>query len=110
MRESGIIAPGVNQIPDTPTVGACNADRRNGGLLVTPSNPKRNGRGPARFSRREPTRFVKSMLDAGLPVERVEVDPASGKITVFVGKPDEPAGHNANTEVENWINQHANKG
>jgi hypothetical protein len=44
-------------------------------------------RGPARFKRTEATRAVRATLAAGLPVERVEVDPGTGRISVIVGKP-----------------------
>jgi hypothetical protein len=48
----------------------------------------RKGRGPSRFKRTETSRVVRATLAAGLSVERVEVDPHSGRIVVVVGKPE----------------------
>jgi hypothetical protein len=52
--------------------------------------PKRRPRGPSRYRRRETTRLVRGVLDAGLPVRGVEVDPVTGALRVLAGKPDEP--------------------
>jgi hypothetical protein len=46
-------------------------------------------RGPCRFRKGEVVRAAKAAEAAGLLVERVEIDPATGKISVFVGKPAE---------------------
>src|SRR5262249_21941379 len=54
--------------------------QRSTGLHMT-SNP----RGPNRFYQREVARSVSGVTDTGETVERVEIDPASGKITVIVG-------------------------
>jgi hypothetical protein len=81
-------------------------------------NPQRTPRGPNRFRKTELTRSVRGTLAAGLPIERVEVDPITGKINVIPGKyaVDDKGkiilsgGGRNDTEVENWINQHAHKG
>ena len=44
-----------------------------------------NPHGPNRFYQREVARSVRGVTDTGATVERVEIDPASGKITVIVG-------------------------
>lgn len=46
-------------------------------------------RGLSKFKRTEATRVTRAILDAGLSVQRVEIDPATGKIAVFPGKPSE---------------------
>jgi hypothetical protein len=51
---------------------------------------RRRGRGPARFKKTDVVRAAKAALAAGLSVERVVIDPATGKISVLVGKPGEP--------------------
>jgi hypothetical protein len=48
----------------------------------------RRGRGPARFKRAECRRAIKAAVDAGLTVSRVDIDPATGKISVIAGKPE----------------------
>ena len=50
----------------------------------------RRPRGLTRHKRRETARLVRSVLDAGLSVRGVEVDPVTGALRVLVGKPDEP--------------------
>ena len=55
-------------------------------------------RGVNRFYQREVSRALRGARDAGENVERVEVDPASGRITVIIGKAeaaDEAAGAKA---------------
>ena len=47
-------------------------------------------RGPCTFKQRDLTAAVKAMIAAGCEVERAEIDPATGKIVVVVGK-EEPA-------------------
>ena len=44
-------------------------------------------RGPNRFRKAELVRAAKAAEAAGLAVQRVEMDPATGKISVVVGKP-----------------------
>jgi hypothetical protein len=61
-----------------------------------------------RFRERELARAVRAARAAG--GERVEIDPATGKISVILAKPGEGA---ADNEVENWLSkqkgQHANQ-
>jgi hypothetical protein len=47
-------------------------------------------RGFSRYKRSETSRLVKGVMDAGLPVRGIEVDPVTGALRVLVGKPDEP--------------------
>jgi hypothetical protein len=42
------------------------------------------GRSQNRFNKRELTRAIQGTEDSGRAVDRVEVDPKSGKITVFL--------------------------
>jgi hypothetical protein len=46
-------------------------------------------RGFSRYKRSETSRLVKGVMDAGLPVRGIEVDPVTGALRVLVGKPDE---------------------
>jgi hypothetical protein len=61
-----------------------------------------------RFHERELARVLRAAQKSGTPFDRVDVDPATGKISVIISKPD---GDNVKTgnEVENWITKHANK-
>jgi len=43
-------------------------------------------RGPARFKERELARALRAARRAGEAVDRVEIDPASGKIVVILAK------------------------
>jgi hypothetical protein len=52
--------------------------------------PKKH-RGPNRFTRTETVRLLRSAQAAGLPVERVEIDPHTGRISVIVGRPENTA-------------------
>ena len=58
-----------------------------------PQLPKRRPRGPSRYRRRETARPVRSVLDAGLTVRGLKVDPVSGALRVLVepgkGEPKE---------------------
>ena len=49
-----------------------------------PQPPKRRPRGLTRHKRRETARLVRSVLDAGLTVRGVEVDPVTGALRVLV--------------------------
>jgi hypothetical protein len=63
-----------------------------------------------RFHERELARALRAAQKSGMPFDRVEVDPHTGKISVIASKPAD--GDNAKTgnEVEKWITkQHANK-
>lgn len=66
-------------------------------------NPARLGN-PNRFRRTEAKRLVQATLDAGLSVKRVEVDPASGKISVIPGNADDAVAESltADDELERW--------
>jgi hypothetical protein len=58
----------------------------------TSSQPlKRRARSFSRYKRSETSRLVRGVIDAGLPVRGIEVDPDTGKLRVLVGEPDEPA-------------------
>jgi len=46
-------------------------------------------RGPNRFRKSEARRLVQATIDAGLSVARVECNPATGKIAVIPGQPNE---------------------
>jgi hypothetical protein len=76
-----------------------------GALMGRTRNPQTNSkptprRKPARFRESEVARAVRAAKQAG--ASTVEVDPASGKITVIVGgKPDETTRGNPWDEVLN---------
>jgi len=59
--------------------------------LRRPAAPKRSRppRGPGRFTEREVARALRAARRAGGVVDRVEVDPASGRIAVILAKPKE---------------------
>jgi hypothetical protein len=59
----------------------------------------RTPRGPNRFNQREVTRAVRAAHESGAPVDRVEVDPATGKISVILAK---PGGEAAADTVNEW--------
>ena len=63
-------------------------------------------RGPNRFSEREVTRAMRAVERAGKIVDRVEIDPGSGKLVVVLksGKsvPD--------NDVENWLSKQGKQG
>ena len=48
---------------------------------------KRRMRGFSRYKRSETSRLVRGVMDAGLPVRGIEVDPTTGTLRVLVGKP-----------------------
>jgi len=56
------------------------------------SAPPRKPRAQLRFKRADLVRAIRSAKDAGLPIDRVEVDPNSGKISVLVSQPGDAAG------------------
>jgi hypothetical protein len=45
-------------------------------------------RSPARFTRSESRRLLKSALDSGVPVRGIEVDTSTGALRVLFGKPN----------------------
>src|SRR4051812_9675715 len=61
-----------------------------------------------RFNQREVARALRAARLAGERPERVEIDPATGRITVIIAKTSD---YNAKTgnEVEEWITKHADK-
>jgi hypothetical protein len=54
-------------------------------------------RGQSAFKQIDVTRALRAVSAAGQPVQRIEIDPATGKIVVFVSKPGEQ-----NTEGNEW--------
>lgn len=48
-------------------------------------------RGPNRFSEREVTRAMRAVERAGKHIDRVEIDPTSGKLVVILAKSGEVA-------------------
>jgi len=48
-------------------------------------------RGPCTFRQRDLTAAVKAVIAAGCEVARAEIDAATGRIMVIIGKPQEPA-------------------
>jgi hypothetical protein len=57
------------------------------------------------FTKAAISRAVRAVVDAGVPVTRVEVD-GTGKIIVFVGKPGEQTGIETN-DFDVWMAKHA---
>lgn len=57
-------------------------------------------RGPSTFKQSDLTKVVKGLLNAGLSVERAEVDP-TGKIVVFAGMPRNGEGGSESNEWDN---------
>jgi hypothetical protein len=51
-----------------------------------------------RFAQREVARAVRGVTDAGAAVHRVEIDPASGKISVIIARP----GADARDDASPW--------
>lgn len=49
---------------------------------------------PALLRQAELTRYAKALREAGVNEWRIEVEPATGKHTILVGKIDEEAGPN----------------
>jgi hypothetical protein len=58
-----------------------------------------------RFARSEVTRAVRAVTDTGAAVDRVEVDPATGKISVVLAQPG--GEQQRNNEVDEWMAKHA---
>ena len=52
-----------------------------------------------RFNQREVVRALKAARLAGENVDRVEIDPASGKISLVLGKPADASSNNSWDEV-----------
>ncbi len=68
---------------------------------------KSKHRGPSKFRKTEATRLVRAALDAGLTIKRVEIDPATGRISVIPGSPGDAP--NDGDELDKWMaERHAN--
>ena len=67
--------------------------------MSQPSIQKRHGRGKSSLKQSHVARVIKGVAAAGIENARFEVDPHSGKITVFVGQPPE------GDSPENILNQ-----
>ena len=66
-----------------------------------PNHPRRS---PARFKEREIARALRGARRAGGIVDRVEVDPGSGKITVILARPGEAH----STDLDSWMQKRSN--
>jgi hypothetical protein len=79
-----------------------------GGFHLEGAYPMPARRSTNRFHETELARALRAAKKSGTAIDRVEVDPATGRISVIISKPD---GDNAKTgnEVENWITKHADK-
>jgi hypothetical protein len=62
-----------------------------------------------RFHERELARALRAAQKSGIPFDRIEVDPASGKLSVIVSKPGDGDKAKTGNEVEDWITKHADK-
>jgi hypothetical protein len=92
-----------------PTRGV-NAKRpatRGAGLYWEGHVPAR--RSTNRFHERELARALRAAQKSGTPFDRVDVDPATGKISVIISKPGDGGNAKTGNEVENWITKHENK-
>jgi hypothetical protein len=69
---------------------------------------KRAPRTANRFNQREVARAMRAVTDTGAAVERVEVDPASGKISVILKNKDAPP--TDDDEPNPWLADLSNKG
>jgi hypothetical protein len=69
--------------------------------------PTLSHRSVNRFNQREIARALKAARLAGERPERVEIDPATGKIAVIIAKTDD--GEPAKNELDNWIEKHAHQ-
>jgi hypothetical protein len=49
-----------------------------------------------RFHQREVSRALRAVRDSGTPVDRVEIDPATGRIVVILARPGEAATNERN--------------
>ena len=59
-----------------------------------------------RFNQREVSRALRAVRDSGTPVDRVEIDPASGKIAVILARPNSEAASDKNEWDEEIGQQH----
>jgi hypothetical protein len=63
--------------------------RRGNTLGIFDLGALKMARGRLAFRQGDVTRALRAVSAAGQPVQRVEIEPATGKIIVFVGKPGE---------------------
>jgi hypothetical protein len=68
-------------------------------------NKQKRRRGPSKFKIADAQRVVRATLATGLPISRVEVDPASGRVSVVIGQPAAASGN----ELDQWVAKRANK-
>jgi hypothetical protein len=62
-----------------------------------------------RFHERELARALRAAAKSGTAIDRVDVDPATGKISVIIAKPADGDKAKTSNEVEDWITKHADK-
>lgn len=62
---------------------------------------KRGGRSACAFRQRDVTVAARAVRKAGIDVGRIEIDPATGKIVVIVGKPAEAV--ESSGALDKWI-------
>ena len=74
---------------------------------ASPRTP-RKPRAPNRFMLSEPTRTMRAAMKAGVSVERYEVDPKTGKFSLFPKQESAPSV--GDDEVEKWISKNAHQG
>jgi MinD superfamily P-loop ATPase len=60
---------------------------------------------PTRFRQRDLKRALKAVKDAELVVERVEIDPLSGKVSIVMGA--DTNGVHPTSELDEWLASHA---
>ena len=80
LRKSAADRPGV--AVKTPAGSDRRGTTEEGGGLMS--------RGAQNFKQRDVTKACKGAVRAGLEIQRVEIDQATGKIVVFAGKPADP--------------------
>ena len=68
-----------------------------------PRNIKLMSRGPQTFRQRDLTATLKAMVNAGVDVRAVEIDPITGKIVILTiaGSDREPT-----TDLDKWLARH----
>jgi hypothetical protein len=57
-------------------------------------------RGAHKFKQGDVTKAAKGVVDAGLMVQRIEVDTKSGKVIIFTGRPDDKGQANPWDDVQ----------
>ena len=66
-------------------------------------------RGPCTFRKRDLTAAIKAVVAAGCEVVRAEIEPATGKIIVVTGKPDEGSNGDASNPWDEVLTHAADK-